>query len=294
MAEEGQHLPAAWYTKPEPFSRERRKIFAETWLLLGRRAQLARPGDYLAVSIAGWPVLALADAGGAAHAFRNVCRHQGLPIFDSGAGHCDRLRCRYHGWTYDFAGRFLDAPPASAPADPADPGHGLERIALAEGQGLMFVYLGRGDAPPLAATAGLDLAPAGLRFQAEPATDMMANWKLAVERYLALPAPAGVERFWRWPNLIVETSAAGVTLIALVPRAFQRSLAVRYLFADAALDAPALAALAECDAERAQAVKAGAEADHAALAAGACIAWAASATLEDFRRRLRAVHDAAL
>ena len=158
----------------------------------------------------------------------------------------------------------------------------------------MFVYLGRGDAPPLAATAGLDLAPAGLRFQAEPATDMMANWKLVVERYLALPAPAGVERFWRWPNLIVETSAAGVTLIALVPRAFQRSLAVRYLFADAALDAPALAALAECDAERAQAVKAGAEADHAALAAGACIAWAASATLEDFRRRLRAVHDAAL
>jgi phenylpropionate dioxygenase-like ring-hydroxylating dioxygenase large terminal subunit len=96
-------------------------VFGDAWLLLARTDVLAKPGDYVAQSLGGWPLFAIADPEGSAIAFRNVCRHQKLPLFDSGAGHCTQIRCRYHGWTYDTTGRFLTAPPPVAPSGDLSP-----------------------------------------------------------------------------------------------------------------------------------------------------------------------------
>lgn len=215
-------LPAALYARPEAFQHERRTVFQRAWLPIARAAAIAGPGDYVAQSIGGWPVFVIADRRGALAAFRNVCRHQGLPIFDTGAGRCEQIRCRYHGWTYDTGGGFIEAPPKVAPPDPADPMHRLEQVKVLVSEGLIFVYLGA--SPPadagLGALAALGLG--ALEFRDETVTDIDANWKLVVEAALAMP-PAGAKRELLWPVSILDATAGGAIVHQVIPRAFQRT-----------------------------------------------------------------------
>lgn len=292
VPEKEQSLPADWYTKPEAFSREKRKVFTEAWLLLCRSDQLGQAGNYVALGIAGWPVVAMADATGAAHVFRNVCRHQGLPIFDSGSGHCELVRCRYHGWTYDLSGRFVEAPPTVAPADPNDPIHHLDPVAFVERDGLLYVHLGRGRVPAPEVLIDPTIRFDALRFRQEHAVEIMANWKLAVERQLASPLSAGATRSWCWPNLIVDVAETGAVVSQLVPRAFQRTRVVRHLYARPEIDEARLAAWVAAEAQAAQAQKAEAEADHTALHTGSSRPQELGPAVLPFYERLRALYGA--
>ena len=50
------------YRDPEVFERERAKIFAKSWQFLGLEADMAHPGDYLAETVAGFPIMVLRNA----------------------------------------------------------------------------------------------------------------------------------------------------------------------------------------------------------------------------------------
>ncbi|MGH7125576.1 MAG: aromatic ring-hydroxylating oxygenase subunit alpha [Stellaceae bacterium] len=275
-------LPADLYTLPEAFQRERLSVFQSAWLLLARADALRKPGDYVAQALGGWPVFAIADASGAARAFRNVCRHQKLPIFDTGTGHCEQIRCRYHGWTYDTAGHFISAPPPVAPNGPLS--RDLQPVAAEEFHGLLFVHLD--DEPPALADTLPALASAlsgvGLgthAFRAETTTDIDANWKLVMEVALADPA-ANVRRWAAWPTVILDIAAEGAVLHQVIARSFHRSCIHHHHYG-----APAAADQATAQVAR---WKANALARQAALEAGATLALPASPELEAFRGRLRA------
>jgi choline monooxygenase len=98
-------IPSLWYVDPEIYDAERRTVFAGTWQTAGRLDQLAGPGSFLTTEIAGEPILVVRDAEGVLRAFYNVCRHRAAPLLSEPAGQVSRLRCRYHGWTYDLTGR---------------------------------------------------------------------------------------------------------------------------------------------------------------------------------------------
>jgi len=210
VSEESAGLPAAWYTRPEVFARERRTVFATAWQLLGRRDQLNKPGDYLAATLGGWSVFAMLGDDGTLGAFQNVCRHQGLPVLDAGGGNCEALRCRYHGWTYDRQGCFLKAPPPVAPIDPADPLHHLVHVGAAISVGLIFVRI-EGD-HALDSALGMELR--GLTSIGDAASDIDANWKVVVETLLR----AGDGLRWSWPTLIVKANDEGVAVYQVMPR----------------------------------------------------------------------------
>ncbi len=278
-------LPAESYTLPDEFQRERRSIFASAWLLLARTNALARPGDYVAHSLGGWPVFAIADESGAPRAFRNVCRHQKLPLFDSGADHCEQIRCRYHGWTYDTAGRFMTAPPAVALS--GELSHDLERVASRTLNGLLFVHLD--EDPPDLANALPALAPAlaeakldARDFRAETTADIDANWKLVMEEAVA-DRPADVARTVEWPSLILDIAGAGAVLHQVIARSFRRTRIHHHHYG-----APVIL---EWSAAQSVQWKAGALARQAALEAGAAAtALPPSPGLAAFRSRLRAAH----
>ncbi|MFO1060028.1 MAG: Rieske 2Fe-2S domain-containing protein [Dongiaceae bacterium] len=181
-------MPSAFYTDPAILALERERIFRREWICIGRREEIAVPGDHLAVEIGGEPVVVLQDLEGRIRAFSNVCRHRGA-LLVRGKGNGRRLACPYHAWSYDLDGRLAAAPrlPARPDFDPA--GCRLPEFAAAEWLGFLFVCLDP-EPPPLAPRlAGLEanvrsyhLEQAQLRYAAEEVWE--TNWKCFLENYM--------------------------------------------------------------------------------------------------------------
>jgi len=226
-------FPPDAYTEGARFQLEKRRLFAAAWLPVCAAGQIAEPGAFVSHAIGGWPVLAIRGADGIARGFRNVCRHQGMPVVEQPAGRCDSLRCRYHGWTYDLAGALVAAPPAVAPEDPAAPRHRLEALALAEADG-MIQLTARADAPPAPR-----FEPGEARWCGAATTDIEANWKAVIETLLG-------DASWRlvWPLAVVGRMGAGHVVRQVVPRSFLRTRLVDLAFG-APADAPGIKAAAE-------------------------------------------------
>ncbi len=105
-------LPARAYTDPAIFERERREVFARSWVPVCSTAQVAEPGQFVASSIGGEPVVVIRGDDGVLRALSNVCRHRASLLVRE-AGSCPRvLRCPYHGWTYDHEGQLVGVPEA--------------------------------------------------------------------------------------------------------------------------------------------------------------------------------------
>jgi nitrite reductase/ring-hydroxylating ferredoxin subunit len=273
-------LPLDWYTDPDAFAQERRTLFAREWQMIGRADQLASPGAYVCANLAGWPVFALRDEAGGLGAFRNACRHQNLPVLDNGAGTAKLLRCRYHGWTYDFTGAFLSAPPMVAPQDPAASDHHLQTFGVAAWRGLVFIApdpAAESPAAVLDALLGEDRTALD-QFRGEFVTDLNCNWKIIVERYLS----SGDGLRWRFPCLAFETLPGGLLVHQIVPRTHLRSRIVHHLYGAGAAEAARRAAAD---------LKIFCEAAQTSCQAGTPSAETASSpALAEFRERLRAVH----
>jgi choline monooxygenase len=182
-------LPASWYGADKTvWERERSAIFGREWLLIGRAAEVAEPGDYLTDTIAGWPVFVIRDREGELRGFHNVCRHRAGPILWDGNGHCDVLRCRYHGWIYDTQGALRRTPEFGDAADFDKQDYGLFPVQVGVWRGLVFVNLD-GNARPLetemaamsAETA--DYPIEDYRFHSRSEHEIACNWKTYVDNY---------------------------------------------------------------------------------------------------------------
>src|SRR5439155_1339595 len=97
-------IPSLWYFDPEIHEAERRCVFGGSWQVAGRVDQVADPGSFFTIDLAGDPVLVLRDQQGVLRAFYNVCRHKAAQVINECEGTLTKLRCRYHGWTSGLAG----------------------------------------------------------------------------------------------------------------------------------------------------------------------------------------------
>ncbi len=236
-------MNASAYVDPEVFQAERREVFAHNWQIVGDLAALAEPGDFVCANLAGFPVFAVRDGQGELQAFRNVCRHQQLPVLENGAGHCDgQIRCRYHGWTYDLSGKCVLAPPQVRPDDFETTLYALDRVCLAERGALAFVSFAPEPEPIDAAFAGIDFGAGGLAGSARGVVPVFANWKSIVDEITGgshRMLPAGSTAFFgerslvreeageRWlfcaPSLCLRWVGEALTVFQVVPRTFLKS-----------------------------------------------------------------------
>src|SRR5262245_4498767 len=184
-------IPSAWYLDAEIAALEKERVFAGTWQMVGRVDQVATPGDYFTAEIADEPILVVRGEDGVLRAFFNVCRHRAARVAIEPCGHATRLRCRYHGWTYDLAGRLRGVPEFDGVADFNREDNGLTPVAVETWGPLVFVHLSRetgfqpvrqflAPLPEHVSTRGIDR----LRFFERREYVLNCNWKIFCDNYL--------------------------------------------------------------------------------------------------------------
>lgn len=185
------------FTNQAIFELEVAHIFEGTWLYLGLENQIARPHDFITTFMGRQPVLVMRDGSGKVGAFLNTCRHRGALVCPYKHGNARAHVCRYHGWTFDSAGRNLgvaQGKDGQYPAGFASENHDLMPIARLESyRGFIFGSLNP-DVPDLAEHLGdarlfLDLvadqSPRGVEcVPGEVNYTFDGNWKLQFENGL--------------------------------------------------------------------------------------------------------------
>ena len=186
--DEARLLPPVLYTSPEFFEFERRAIFQREWLCVGRADQLAEPGDFRCITIAGEPLIVVRDADGELRVMSAVCRHRGM-VLAEGSGNCRRFTCPYHHWSYGLDGKLLGTPAMDRAVgfDPAE--HGLVELKTELWQGFVMANFDPGAAPFGSTMAKIDamLENYGLEttttLEGKTIPGLAWNWKVMMENF---------------------------------------------------------------------------------------------------------------
>jgi nitrite reductase/ring-hydroxylating ferredoxin subunit len=204
----------------EQFQREKRTLFARSWLPFCADAQIPMPGTYVSHTIGGWPLFVIRGDDKLPRAFRNSCRHQHMPLLSDGSGACDQLRCRFHSWVYDRRGHFVSAPSSVFPTTSSPDATSLEMVQTVVEGGIIFVRIENADSegPP-------NMGFAGAEFVSARTADVATNWKTLVESFLSEGS-----WYYEWPLAFVRHSGPGPLLRQIVPRAYQRTRVVDLAF----------------------------------------------------------------
>lgn len=187
-----RHLPGGMYYSPEIYALEVERIWMKEWLCVGRVEQLAKPGDYKAMRVAGEPVIVARNAKGELNAFANVCKHRGVEVIPVGRGNVKEFSCPYHAWLYDLDGKLVGAPFSKEIKDTFDfKNCRLNPIKLGQWQGYVFINF---DAAAESLESFLDdegvrkcaelLRPGETVITDEYTIELDCNWKFVPENFL--------------------------------------------------------------------------------------------------------------
>lgn len=144
-------IPKEVMVRPDLYEEERRRIFlGPEWHPIAHEAELARPGDFKTVMLAGVPLLVSRDQAGAIHVLYNSCSHRGTQVETAFRGNRRNFECPYHRWVFDLDGSLRSCPKKGEGYTPdfkmSD--FPLTAVRTAIFKGLIFVTLGEG-APTL-------------------------------------------------------------------------------------------------------------------------------------------------
>src|SRR5258708_17863859 len=157
-------IPAAWYVDPRITELERLTVFSKTWQLVARTDQLREPGQFVATTVAGEPVVAVRGNDRALRAFYNVCRHHAAPVLSAPCGKAALLHCPYHGWNYGLDGSLKGMPEFEGVENFDRAKNGLVPIRVETWECFVFVNLDDHAAPLSDFLGGLikRVAPLGI------------------------------------------------------------------------------------------------------------------------------------
>ncbi len=184
-------LPGRDYYAPEVYAADLERVFAPSWVCVGRAETVAEPGAYITPEVSEEQLIVIRGRDQRLRAFANACRHRGTLLLEGSGTARGAFRCPYHSWTYGLDGRLLGSPNVRAEDGLDRDALRLWQVPLDEWDGFVFVNLD-GSAPPLAEVlATMPDSPAELsrygvgelRIGATRDYDIAANWKIVVENY---------------------------------------------------------------------------------------------------------------
>lgn len=183
-----QLLPPEAYYDRVWYERELERVMRPAWWAVALVDELPRDGDFLTFDHVDGPVI-LRRSGGRIHGYRNVCAHRLAKLTDKARGHCDVLRCEYHGWEYAESGATQKIPDAPS-FRPLEKGQlGLTTLRVETVGAIVFLSFDPAAAPVREWLGGdaeriEDRFDASTRMVWRADDDLPFNWKLLVENNL--------------------------------------------------------------------------------------------------------------
>jgi phenylpropionate dioxygenase-like ring-hydroxylating dioxygenase large terminal subunit len=183
-------LHADAYTKQRWFDADQREVIGRSWQWICHGEAVREPGQYVAETVAGMPIVALRGSDGILRAFYNVCQHRAHALVE-GHGTTNSIVCPYHAWTYDLTGALTSARHTGHLNDFDVDTVCLDEIQVTEFGGFIYVNLDR-EAEALETASG-DLgaeiahwAPdvSKLTFAHRLSYEIRSNWKNVVDNFL--------------------------------------------------------------------------------------------------------------
>ncbi len=172
------HEPTENYYSKERFAAEI-ELLRRLPVAFCPSAALPENGSYVARTAAGTPLIVVRGDDGVVRAFRNACRHRGIPVAQ-GSGCTRAFVCPYHAWTYGLDGRLKHVPGDDGFPNLDQEQHGLVPVTAEEKGGLVFVTQDDPVSPGALADMPDLLTAEQTVFDASEFTDE-ANWKLIAE-----------------------------------------------------------------------------------------------------------------
>lgn len=108
--ETAQPLPPRAFVDNAFYEHERKQVFQNGWYAVGFTAQLPDAGDARPVDVCQIPLFVVRGEDGTIRAFHNLCPYDNAAVVNEPIQGATILRAMYHGWEYDFEGRFQRAP----------------------------------------------------------------------------------------------------------------------------------------------------------------------------------------
>lgn len=98
------------YTDPAIFEEELRVIWHAGWVYVGHESEVPASGDRVLKQIGLQPVIMSRHDDGVVYLLLNRCSHRANMVCDADREHGTRIRCPYHGWTFNTRGELVGVP----------------------------------------------------------------------------------------------------------------------------------------------------------------------------------------
>ena len=189
-------LPNAFYTDPEVFSEEKRRVFFSSWSAIGFAKDVPLAGDAKPVDFLGVPLFLLRGKDGRVRVFQNVCRHRGMRLVQQATRYKSAIPCPYHAWCYGLDGALRSTPHVGGQNCHRHDAVAREDLGLFEVPAAVWldvVFVNIDGTAPAFEEANSALLARWHEFGAQPlfhagadssfTLELDTNWKLAVENY---------------------------------------------------------------------------------------------------------------
>ena len=103
-------IPVHRYISAEFAELEHARLWPKVWHVACTTDHIANPGDWFEHRLGRYSMLLVRGDDGALRGFQNVCRHRGNTICQGSGTGLSELRCPYHRWAWDLAGRLREIP----------------------------------------------------------------------------------------------------------------------------------------------------------------------------------------
>lgn len=192
-------VPAHRYTSSAFAALEVERLWPRVWQLACTVDHVAEPGDVYEYRVGRQSVIVVRGDDGVLRAFQNVCMHRGSELCTGAASGITELRCPYHRWSWDLAGRLREVPSRRGfgvlPADR----YGLRTVGVDTWGPLVFVNpdLEDGSLADFLGEVPADIAWVGLddfRCSYLVTIPLASNWKTIIDGFSETYHVQGIHR----------------------------------------------------------------------------------------------------